>query len=557
MYVLQNLHTFVIFIGVLVFVHELGHFLLAKACNIKVLKFSLGFGPRLFGFTRGETEYVVSALPLGGYVKMLGEMHDNDVDAEDQPRSFNSRPLYQRAAVVLAGPVFNFILAYFVYMFLLAGSQTFGDTKLGVVAQGYPAWNAGIRPGDRIVEIDGQAVQDWDGLKSKIATRPGETLAITYERDGKRFETEVSTRVETMSNVFQELERQGRVGVSLQYIKPIVAVVDPESPAAKAGLRTDDVIIRVGETPTAAWHEVRQALARANATDPITIRYERDGKEESATLLPGERVEGIPSETFSSADVPGGYTGLVSKDVLVMEVEPETPASKIGLQEGDRLLSLGIKRQGEVKVQPIGAWDIDLDAFTGVDATSEFILSYQRGRDVITREMKLVERTEVDEFKNERTQFVFGARNDREASDLYTFERQVGVLEASVDALHRTGAAMTLITKGISKMAQGDIPLDNMGGPIMLFYIAEKSAKRGLNDFLSMMAIISVNLGLVNLLPIPVLDGGTLVFLGIEAIRRRPPSMRVREIANVVGLAILMLLMVVVFKNDIFRFVLG
>ena len=116
---------------------------------------------------------------------------------------------------------------------------------------------------------------------------------------------------------------------------------------------------------------------------------------------------------------------------------------------------------------------------------------------------------------------------------------------------------MTIISKGISKMAQGDIPLDNMGGPIMLFYIAEKSAKRGLNDFLSMMAIISVNLGLVNLLPIPILDGGSLVFIGIEAVRRRPPSMRVREIANVVGLAILMLLMVVVFKNDIFRFVLG
>lgn len=557
MYVLQNLHTFVIFIGVLVFVHELGHFLLAKACNIKVLKFSLGFGPRLLGFTRGETEYVISALPLGGYVKMLGEMHDSEIDVADQPRAFNNRPLYQRAAVVLAGPVFNFILAYFVYMFLLAGPQTFGATKLGVVAQGYPAWNAGIRPGDRIVSIDGQPVEDWEALKSKISTRPGETLSITYERDGTRYDTEVSTRVETMSNVFQELERQGRVGVSLQYILPKIAVVDPESPAAKAGLQTDDVITRVGDRSIEAWHEVRQALADRGVGQPVEIAYQRDGEERVTTLRPGEPVEGIPSDTFSSADVQEGYTGLVSKDVIVTEVEPETPASKIGLQPGDRLVSLGIKREGEVKSQPIGAWDIDLDAFTGVDATSEFVLSYQRGRDVITREMKLVERTEVDEFKNERTQYVFGARNDRKASDLYTFERRVGVLEASVDALYRVGSAMTIISKGISKMAQGDIPLDNMGGPIMLFYIAEKSAKRGLNDFLSMMAIISVNLGLVNLLPIPILDGGTLVFLGIEAIRRRPPSLRVREIANVVGLAILMLLMVVVFKNDIFRFVLG
>lgn len=557
MYVLQNLHTFIIFIGVLVFVHELGHFLLAKACNIKVLKFSLGFGPRLFGFTRGETEYVVSALPLGGYVKMLGEMQEGDIDSRDEPRAFNNRPLYQRAAVVLAGPVFNFILAYFVYMFLLTGTQTFGDTRLGVVAEGYPAWNAGIRPGDRVVAIDGEEIEDWDGLKTRISARPGESLTITYERDGKRTTTELSTRVETTSNVFKELERQGRVGVSLQYILPKIGVVDPESPAAIAGLQTDDTIVAIGEEKIEAWHEVRNALAKRSVGDSIPVTYARNGEEKTVVMVPSEPVAGIPSDTFSSADVADGYTGLVSKDVLVTQVDPDTPAETIGLAAGDRLLSLGIKRDGEVKVQRIGAWDIDLDAFTGVDATSEFLLSYQRGRDVVTRELTLVERTEVDEFKNERKQYIFGALHDREASSLYTFERRVGLIEASVGALYRVGAAMTIISKGIAKMAQGDIPLDNMGGPIMLFYIAEKSAKRGLNDFLGMMAIISVNLGLVNLLPIPVLDGGTLMFLGIEAVRRRPPSMRVREVANLVGLAILMLLMVVVFKNDIFRFVLG
>lgn len=557
MYVLQNLPTFVVFIGVLVFVHELGHFLLAKACDIKVLKFSLGFGPRLFGFTRGETEYVVSLLPLGGYVKMLGEMNEGEVDDEDQSRAFNNKPLYQRAAVVLAGPAFNFVLAYFVYVFLLAGSQTFGSTQLGVVAEGYPAWNAGIRPGDRVVAIDGESVETWDELKGRISNRPGQTLSITYERDGKRTTTEVSTRSETQSNIFQELEQQGRVGVSLQYIKSRIAVVDPESPAAQAGLKTDDEIIKVGERPVEAWHELRQALRASAERESVDIQYRRDGDTRSTSLVLSERPPGIPADTFSSADAGVGYTGLVSKDVIVTDVEDETPAQTIGLQPGDRLVSLGIKRDEAVHVQPIGAWEIDLDAFSGVDATSEFVLSYQRGREVITREMKLIERTEIDEFKNERTQYVFGAQHDREASSLYTFERVVGVHEAALASFGQVGAAMTIIAKGISKMVQGDIPLDNMGGPIMLFYIAERSAKRGLEDFLGMMAIISVNLGLVNLLPIPVLDGGTLMFLGIEAVRRRPPSMRVREIANVVGLAILMLLMVVVFKNDIFRFVLG
>lgn len=565
MYVIQNLHWFVIFIGVLVFVHELGHFVVAKACGIKVLKFSLGFGPRLFGFQRGETEYVVSALPLGGYVKMLGEMNE-EIDevgdeAGDEARSFNAQPLWQRAAVVLAGPAFNFVLAFVVYTYMFTGPATFGDTKLGIVVPDYPAYETGMRAGDVITKIDGERVATWSELRSRITTRPGETIEIEYERDGKTRTVSLATRVETESNIFKELEKQGRVGVSHLYVRPVIAVVDLESPAALAGLKTDDTIVRVGTRRIEAWHEVRQELSTWPAGTPVDLVVERSAGDEDRTLevslTPVEPPFDLPQDIFSSADVRGAYTGLVTKDVVVTEVDPETPAARIGLQPGDRLLRLGVTREGAALARPIGSWMIDLQAFSGVDARSEFELTFQRGREIHVERLKLHETTEIDDFKNEQTRYVFGAHHDSSVTDQYTFERTVGLPEALYYAGQEVAAATTLISVGLAKMAQGDVPLDSMGGPIMLFVLAEKSAKRGLDDFLRMMAIISVNLGLVNLLPIPVLDGGTLLFLGIEAVRRRPPSLRVKEVANLVGLAFLMLLMVFVFKNDILRFVLG
>lgn len=562
LYILQNTPVFVAFIGALVFFHELGHFLLAKLCNIKVLKFSLGFGPRLFGFTRGETEYVVSALPFGGYVKMLGEFQAGDLDPTEEPRSFNRRPLYQRAAVVLAGPVFNFLLAFLVYVYLFVGPQTFGSTRLGVVAEGQPAWKAGMRPGDKVLAIDGEPVETWEELRKRISSRPGETLSIAYEREDQRVSADVSTAVETTSNVFRELEQQGRVGVSLQYIRTKIAIVDPASPAARSGLQTDDLIISVGDTPVEAWHELRRALQRFSAGEPVPVTYSRDGVEATAIIAPEQSLEEVPSSLFSSADAAGGYTGLVSKDVIVTAVDQNTPAEEIGLRPGDRLLSFVLEREGQARVKHVEAWDVDLAAITGVGAHSKITLNVQRGREVLTKQLQLIERTQLDELKNKRKVIVFGASNDLEASAYYTFEREVGLVEAMDTAIRRVGTDMTLISTGLSKffskIVRGQIKADDLndwGGPVVLFVIAEKSAKRGLNYFLGVMALISVNLGLVNLLPVPVLDGGSLVFIGIEAVRRRPPSLRVRELAHLAGLALLMLLMLAILANDLLRLV--
>ena len=555
-YFLQNFHYFLVLIGALVFFHELGHFLVAKACNVKVLRFSLGMGPRLFSTTRGETEYQLSLLPLGGYVKMLGEAPGTDIPPEEAGRALGNKPLWQRTAIVLAGPVFNFILATLVYFSMFVGTHTSGDTRLGVVTVGEPAWEAGLRPGDKIVAVEGTPVSRWDELREQIAKRPDASLHVTYEREGQSHDVTLQTQTRNEENVFQETESRGKIGVSLQFLRPVLGLVDNDSPAAKAGLRTDDVVVQVGPKPVKAWHEVRDAVAATPTGTPVHLQVLRGEQKVEVDLTPAAPVPGLPSTLFSAADTQQGYTGLVNKDALVASIEKDTPAATAGLQVNDRLLQLTIKTpDGKEAHRPIGVWGIDLASF-GLDARSDLVLTVQRGHEVLTRSFHLMQREEKDEFKNAHTAYVLGALNDPNILDTYTFDRQVGPLEAFSESFIQVGDDMTLIARGIAKIAQGRISLNTMGGPIMLFVIAEKSAKRGWQYYLRTLAMISVNIGMLNMLPIPVLDGGHLLFFGMEAVSRRPPSMRMREMANMVGLALLLMLMFLVFKNDLLRFVL-
>ena len=559
MYILQNFHWFVLLIGALVFFHELGHFLVAKAFNVKVVKFSLGFGPKLVAFTYGETQYTISLLPLGGYVKMVGESPDELEEGEDRSRSLGARPLWQRSLVVLAGPAFNLLLALVVYMGMFIGPHTFGDTRLGIVTEGDQAWAAGIRPGDRIVAVNSTPIDRWDALREAIASHPNDTLQLTYVRGDVTSTVAVQTGSRQEQDAFDQPLSRGKMGVSLQYVLPVVAVVDPQSPAAAAGVRTGDTIVRVGNTPVGAWHEVRAGIERAQGQGTLTLEVLRDGQPHSVTIVPGPYPQGLDEPVFSAADVPGpnGYTGLVSKDVTVAQVDPNTPAARANLEVGDRLLALTLFEPDHPERPAvrrlIGVWNIDLVAF-GMDTKARMTLTVQHGSTVRDVPVDLEIHDENDELRNAHRTYVFGAQNDAELMGTYTYERPVGVMEAFVEASKQVGEDMSLIGRGIGKIVQGDIPMANMGGPIMLFVIAEKSAKRGWDSFMRALAMTSVNLGLLNILPIPVLDGGHLLFFGIEAVTRRPPSVKVREWANTIGLGLLLLLMVVVFRNDVMRF---
>jgi regulator of sigma E protease len=344
-------------LGVLIFVHELGHFLVAKKAGVGVTVFSLGFGPRLFGFKKGETDYRISAIPLGGFVRMVGESPSEEVAPEDEAKSFAHKKVGWRLAIVSAGPLSNVVFAVITYFALMMiwGLPTL-TTQVGDVLQGSPAMAAGLQKGDKILAINGRPVNAWGDMVSAIQGSGGQPLQVTLERGRRQVSATIHPREEETTDIFGEKHRVFRVGI------------------------------------------------------------------------------------------------------------------------------------------------------------------------VASREM---------------------------------VTRRVGPWEAAVLAAQKTYWAGELIVLSVVKIMQAKVSVDNLGGPIMIAQVAGEAARHGLAPLLSLAALISVNLAILNLLPIPALDGGHIFFFLIEAITRRPVSVAAREKAQQVGMVILILLMVFIFYNDIARIVGG
>ncbi len=346
----------IVVLGVLIFVHELGHFLFAKLFDVKVEKFSLGFGTKLFGFKRGETEYLISAFPLGGYVKMLGEGDDTELSEEDKARSFAAKPPLQRIAIVAAGPVFNLFFAWFLFIVVYMIGVPAVTSKIGEVPKDKPAAKAGLLAGDVVTAINGKPVTRWEHLAKEIAGGSGKPLEI----------------------------------------------------------------------------KVRRAA-----------------------------------------------------QILTFQVTPETRKSKNIFGEAVNSPAIGV----------VSAGDEVVDRFGPVDA----------------------------------------------------------LVKGSMQTWNMT----QLTVMSLVKLVERAVPLDSVGGPIMIAKIAGQQATAGAVSFFAFMALLSVNLGILNLLPVPILDGGHLFFFCWELVFRRPVSIRVREMAQQVGLVMLISLMLLAFYNDIMRYFLG
>jgi regulator of sigma E protease len=434
----------IVVLGILIFVHELGHFLVAKRSGVGVLKFSLGFGPKLVGVKRGETEYLISALPLGGYVKMIGEdPGDQSPEATDPQRSFSRKSVGSRARIILAGPLANLVLPVLIFwgVFIFVG-QPYLLPIVGTPAPGSPAAQAGLLPGDRLTAVDGVRIERWDEVEAALQASAGRALTLTVTRDGRTFDVRVEPRVIKTRDIFGQEIEVWDLGLG-PLVSTRIGQVIPGHVAQQAGLRSGDRIVSLNGSPVSEWEQLAKAIY-ANPGKRVRLTVERDG----------QRFD--------------------------LEVTPR-PTRERGTA-------------GEEEIGKIGI-----------------------------------------------------------GSALESQYRRLNPVVALFAGVRETARLSVLTVNGFVKLIEGKISPKTIGGPILITQMAGEVVQRGTVQLLSFTALLSINLAILNLLPIPVLDGGHLLFSLIEWLRGKPVSLRRREIAQQAGIVLLVGLMIFAFYNDIFR----
>jgi regulator of sigma E protease len=445
----QMLVSFVVVLGILIIVHELGHFFMARLCGVGVERFSVGFGPVLWRFRGRETEYCLSLIPMGGYVKMMGDdenpLEGGKAGTADPAKAFNNKPLFARFLIVFAGPAMNFILAVLIAaaMFMLIGRPV-APAEVGRVTEGGPAAQAGLRTGDRIAAVDGKAVQYWEDLARVVQTAEGRLLAVTVQgRDGSQRTVSLTPVQAKRKDLFGDDQTVWEIGAS-PYLPAGIGDVISGDPADQAGLKAGDVVVALEGQPVMSWDELAEKIHQ-RAGQPTRIEVKRGTESLTITVTPKKGK--VPGPDGKETEVglvgirPGGATTMVRSNPLSAMWE--------GL-----------------------AWSTDVTVKTAV---------------------------------------------------------------------------------GLYKIVVGQLDRSNIGGPIQIAKTAGEQARQGIVSLALFTAVISINLFLLNLLPVPMLDGGHLLFFAFEAVLGRPLSVRKREVAQQVGFALLMLLMVFAFYNDFKR----
>jgi regulator of sigma E protease len=548
--VAKTVLEFAVFISVIVFFHELGHLVVGKLCGVKALRFSIGFGPKLFGFQWGETEYRVSALPLGGYVKFAGDNPLEELAPADRGRGFLEQPPGKKAAIAFAGPAANFVLAFVLFFAVSVTPHRDLTSAIGYVKPGAPAAAAGIRYGDKVVAVDGEKVSGFLALQEKIRAHAGEALTLQILRDGQERTVRVVPSVHEETNPIETV-RQGRIGISPQPRAPELAVVSSASAAGKAGLRDFDTVTRLDDVPIANYEqfaqEVERKLAQGKASLDIEVLHRKEAPAPGGTFwasVPARATLPVPAGARSAEDL-----GIESADMTIFAVQPGSAAAAAGLRRGDRVLA--------VQGQKVWWWP-DVETLRRAAGTAPLDLMIRRDGRALTltvrQQLRKVRdetgaRVEVPELGASPDPAVFSGVSER-------IWVRWGVGEAAQRAVADTLGATRSLALGIYMMVTGHISSEAIGGPIMIADFARKAADEGWQTFVAVMAAFSVNLGLVNLLPIPVLDGFHVISAGIESISRRRLSLRFREVANVVGMVFVLVLMLFALKNDIMRKVL-
>lgn len=576
MEVFDTLVAVIPMLGILIVVHELGHFLVAKACGVRVLKFSIGFGaPIGFGkfrtrWEKNGTEYVIGWIPLGGFVRMLGEPMPGDEefmepvpeDARDD-EFLERKPVWQKLAVVFAGPAMNLFLPVVCLIGILWNGVDRFDAVVGMVESGSPAAMSGLRPGDRILSVDGSAVSFFEEVIEPVSDRePGGRVLLGVDREGERFDVEVSVAAQMIRNAYGTFEEVGWIGIGNERLEARLGLPDRESAAWQAGLRSGDRVVSVDGAEVEDWEAFREAHAEAatsgrgagDATVVWQIARDAEGVDTAAPAT-GELENAIDEELIETFEVvlPArrnlASIGVVPATILVAEVSADRPASIAGIRRGDLVLAVDGAAVGSFR---------SFVSRVQTSAGRELVLTY--ARDGLTQTTRLAAREEVvagryDIEGMEERIYQIGLAPWRTWLGGATVPQQIrNPVESIPQAFVMTWDMTGRYLEGLSRVFTGDVGADKLSGPIGIARIARKSLDRGFEEYLWMMMLISINLGILNLLPIPILDGGQALIYSIEGIKRSPLSMRSREMASSFGFAVLMLLMGRAFWNDLTPF---
>ena len=549
----QSIPYFIILIGLLVFIHEAGHFFFAKLFKVKVHVFSLGFGPKLVGFQKGETLYKVSALPLGGYVKMLGEDPSEIISEADRGRAFTDKPAWQRTLIIVGGPIMNIVFPLFLHFGAGLTMTDVMPAEVGFVLKDMPAWKAGLRPGDVIEAIDGKEVATFDDLVELVSPKPGRKIDVTIKRDGKTLEIVMVPKSTEVPIVLDEKETVGRIGVAPEYLSALIGVSDPDSAASKAGLESFDYVTEVNGNPIKRFVDLERAVLK-HAGEAVLLKLRRFKPEGEPPFRPFEN-QFEENATTVMLQVPAGIASLADIGIdpstdYVAHVTKGGVAEAIGLELGDKIVSVDGKEAGLSH------------AFTAFNQKPDdtHMLAWMRNgkRFEASLKQKFVPAGEAGDLGIKRDTYdkgFWGWIGKTVPPDMIANPALVS--SAFHHAVNETWAGIRLIGIGFKLLFQGKVSMRSIGGPIMIGQLAGQAGQMGAQSFFWIMALISLNLGLLNLLPIPVLDGGQLLLIAVESATRRPISQAIKEKVMLVGVAMILILMVFATWNDIARLVLG
>ena len=569
---------FIILLGALIFIHELGHFLAARFFKVKVEVFSLGFGPKILKYKKGDTLYCLSLLPLGGYVKMFGDNPLEEPPEDEKHQGFLYKKAYEKWLIAFAGPFFNLAFTLFGFFILAQLGVPKLSAQLGDLPEDSMAFEKGFRSGDQILALDGQKISYYEELDTQIKNKIGETLSFDVKsKKGVRKSIDIEIQKNTNKNPLSWDKERGFIEGFTILSQDLRLGVSSDSAAFEKGLRSFDTLLAVGlyssdleyNNPALNLNKEKQkssdkkeerkkqsskgfkkadletSLKESLSEDLIPLKYWRELK-----LFPASKKYKLQIERNSeiktlSFELEKAQTllnlGLEPSDLYIERVGADTPAEKAGLKRGDRLIAIG-----DIKLLK---WrDLLKQIENSNGETLE--ITYKRESEIKTVSLS-PEKIFVE--GNMKSQYMLGIVSAGSTVLPPKLSKQHSLFESAVYSGVQTWKWLNIITTGLVRLVTGELSIRTMGGPIAIGRAAHNSFSEGFSSFLFIMTLISLNLFLLNLLPIPVLDGGHILFFSLEALLGRPISLKKLLIAQNVGLVFILSFMTFAVFNDIYN----